>query len=49
MALSRIRANNTEFRNASLVGAQIRVRGGAESPFVSGPLGMRAGGPSLRD
>lgn len=29
MALSRIRANNSEFRDATLVGAQIRVRGGA--------------------
>ena len=29
MALSRIRQTNSEFRNATLTGAQIRVRSGA--------------------
>ena len=36
MALQRIRSNNAEFRNASLIGAQIRVRGGVQSPLLVG-------------
>lgn len=34
MALNRIRVNNPEFRNATLVGAQIRVRGGLVSNSI---------------
>lgn len=42
MALARIRANNNEFRNAQLVGAQIRVRGGVlHNPFHLDEMNMR--------
>jgi hypothetical protein len=47
MALSRIRANNSEFRNATLVGAQIRVRGGAttSNSLRDGLIGAGDGRP----
>ena len=50
MALSRIRANNSEFRNATLVGAQIRVRGGAAgaNPLREGLVGTGDGRPPSR-
>ena len=44
MALARIRSNNTEFRNATLTGAQIRVRGGLDrNPLNQGSLAMLMG------
>ena len=50
MALSRIRANNSEFRNATLVGAQIRVRGGAaaSNSLRDGLVGTGDGRPPSR-
>ena len=50
MALSRIRANNSEFRNATLVGAQIRVRGGAvgSNSLGEGLAGAGEGRPPSR-
>jgi hypothetical protein len=50
MALSRIRANNSEFRNATLVGAQIRVRGGAigSNSLREGLAGAGEGRPPSR-
>jgi len=42
MALARIRANNEEFRDANLAGAQIRVRGGLmQNPLHLDELNLR--------
>ena len=43
MALSRIRSTNSEFRDATLTGAQIRVRGGMN--IHAHPLALLQGGP----
>lgn len=39
MTLSRIRASNPDFRDAQLIGAEIRVRSGMAIP-IRGPMGF---------